>query len=100
MKLKLDSRSLRFKITGDELQKLRAGEDLQEAINIAGNVLGLVIDPSGDAVALNYEEGAIRLMVSSALVKELEDKGRSKEGIKSDIDGLTVFLQVDARTMP
>ncbi len=99
MKLKIENGSLRFKITEDELQKLRTGKILNEAVNIAGSRLAFIINPAGetDAMISSYRDGFVRLIVSPALIEELAGKGRSKEGIEDEHDGLKLSLQVDVR---
>lgn len=100
MKLKIGENSLRFKITEDELQILRAGKVLHEAVNIAGSRLAFTIDPSGsgDVMISDYRDNFIRLIVPPSLIEELVEKGRSKEGLEGNQDGLSLMLQVDIRS--
>jgi hypothetical protein len=100
MKLKIGHDNLLFKITEEELVSLDAGKTLHEAINISGNRLIFIIEPSGDKndIMLDYNYSTIRMIISPASVRRMLEQGRSKEGLNSNQDGLSIALQVDVRS--
>jgi hypothetical protein len=100
MNVKIEEGALRFRISDDEMKMLLLGNSLSVSLNIAGNTLSAGIAP-GDVAAgfsLGYEQGNIRLYISRDKIRDLEDLGRSRDGISQECSGVIVSLQVDFRT--
>lgn len=93
---------VRFRISHEELQLLLTGKRIEEPLSLAGKTVLLTIDSSGtnDALNLIYDQDRIGLKTSLDYLRELDRKGRQKEGIINDDNGSVLSLQVDMKTYP
>ncbi len=104
MNLKIENNGLRFRITESELQTLLTGQALEEITDITGKKLIVMIDPVSSnsemeaAMMNNTDDTFIRMTISPEQLQMLEQKGRSKEGLESRRNELTISLQVDVRS--
>jgi hypothetical protein len=100
MNIRIGEGAVRFRISTEELKLLLAGKKLEERLTLAGKPVLLAIDPFGGdkALELLYRRGHIGLKVSPDSLQELDQGGRSKEGISAATDGGTLSLQVDLKT--
>ena len=98
MNIRMGEGAVRCRISCEELKVLLAGKKLEEPLILAGKPILLTIDPAGESLALIYEEGRIGLKVSENLLKELDQKGRQKNGIAQEVGGASLSLQVDLKT--
>ncbi len=103
MKVRIEDQDLRFKISEDELSALLSGRYLKVKTQVMDKSFVSVIasEGAGDEISLKLisgkDETCLRLLVSPARLQELSDMGRSRSGLQQEIDGVSVFLQVDVR---
>jgi hypothetical protein len=100
MNLRLAPHSLRFKIDREELDRLLSGETLEAVVPFSERNLGFLIVPT-EAVGCmqpKYTGDQVILKIAPLQLKMLADKGRSKEGLEEEVDGIAVSLQVDIRS--
>ena len=100
MNLRLAPGSLRFKVDREELGRLLSGETLEACVPFRGRTLGFLIVPAEatDSMKPDYTGERVILKIAPVQLKMLADKGRSKEGLEEEVDGVTVSLQVDIRS--
>jgi hypothetical protein len=98
MNIRIGEGAVRFRISAAELKLLLAGKKLEERLILSGKPVLLVIDPSGTGLDFIFQEDRIALNVPPNSLLELEQRGRSKEGISANIGGTAVSLQVDLKT--
>lgn len=99
MNLRLACNSLRFKIDQQELDLLLFGETLEVCVPCGERNLSFLIVPTEAASSMkaNYTGDRVILKITPAQLRMLADKGRSKEGLEEEVNGVTVSLQVDVR---
>lgn len=98
MNIRMGDGAVRCRISCEELKVLLAGKKLEEPLILAGKPILLTIDPAGEGLALIYEESRIGLKAPMHLLKELDEKGRQKDGIVQEVGGASLSLQVDLKT--
>ncbi|HSK28527.1 MAG TPA: hypothetical protein VLA17_01060 [Candidatus Limnocylindria bacterium] len=100
MNLRLAPNSLRFKVDREELGRLLSGETLESSVPFGERNLGFLIVPTeaADSMKPSYTGDRVILKIAPLQLKMLADKGRSKEGLEEEVDGVTVSLQVDIRS--
>lgn len=100
MNVRFGGGTVRFRISYEELQLLLTGKKIEETLTLAGKTVLLTIDPSADGETLDfiYDAGLIGLKVSKSSLQGLDENGRKKGGIVSNIGGLSISLQVDLKT--
>lgn len=104
MNVRMDGVSLRFKITGDELEELLEGRVVVNQLSVGGAFLTVLIDPKPavpDGICAQYltekDAAVLRLMVGSDKLAELKAMGKSRDGICAANGGTALYLLVDAR---
>jgi hypothetical protein len=100
MNLRLAPNSLRFKVDREELDRLLCGETLEAYVPFSDRNLSFLIVPTEAAGSMEpeYTGDRVILKIAPMQLKMLADKGRSKEGLEEEVDGITVSLQVDIRS--
>lgn len=100
MNLRLARNALRFKVDREELDRLLCGETLETYVPFGERNLCFLIVPSEAAGSMQpeYTGDQIILKIAPLQLKMLADKGRSKEGLEEEVDGVAVSLQVDVRS--
>jgi hypothetical protein len=100
MNLRLAPHSLRFKVDREELDRLLCGETLEARVPFGERNLGFLIVPTEATGSMepDYTGDRVILKIAPLRLKMLADKGRSKEGLEEEVDGVTVSLQVDIRS--
>ncbi len=99
MTLTLSSDGFRFRILRDELEGLLAGRAVEHRVSAGPQGLSFAIVPLAGQGDLTVERDGhtIRLLAPRTVLERLRDLGRSKEGVSSVKDGVTVCLQVDLK---
>lgn len=104
MNVKMDGKSLRFKITGDELEELLQGRVVVNQLYVGDAVLTVLIDPKPavpDGMCVQYlaekDAAVLRLMAGADRLSELKAMGKSRDGICVSSGETVVHLLVDAR---
>ncbi len=103
MNVKIKEQNLCFKISEIELNTLLKGHSVHAKVVLLGHTMVIAINPNGEndrlmtKLVLDQSEAYLNLIVSHRLLKELESKGRSREGVHQIIDDVTISLQVDVR---
>ncbi len=102
MNIRIKSQDLRFKISEEELTALLEGGAIREEVIFPGKVFTLMITPvtadRGDiSPHMEIEKSNIHLnlLVSQKILQELADMGRSREGLRREVSGISVCIQVD-----
>jgi hypothetical protein len=100
MNLRLAPNSLRFKVDREELGRLLSGETLEACVPFSERNLGFLIVPTEAMRSMKpeYTGEQVILKIAPLQLKMLADKGRSKEGLEEEVNGVTVSLQVDVRS--
>ncbi|HRC27553.1 MAG TPA: hypothetical protein PKX87_09010 [Alphaproteobacteria bacterium] len=100
MTLTLSSDGFRFRILPDELEDLLAGRTVEHRVSAGPQGLSFSIVPVAGEEDLKVEREAhtIRLLAPQTVLERLRDLGRSKEGVSSVKDGVTMCLQVDLKS--
>ena len=100
MNLRLARNSVRFKIDQEELDLLLCGETLKASVPFGERNLSFLIVPTEAAGSMqaNYTGDRVILKITPLQLRMLADKGRSKEGLEEEVNGITVSLQVDVRS--
>lgn len=104
MNVRLENQNIRFKITGEELEKLLRGDCLHIDLNLLDKNLIALINPKGLAdvmeakLAVDEEDIYLSLLVPPDYIQKLANMGRSKEGLQQEIGKLTITLQVDLKS--
>ncbi|TNE32309.1 MAG: hypothetical protein EP349_02030 [Alphaproteobacteria bacterium] len=100
----MDGTSLRFKITGAELEELLAGRPVVNRPVVGGVSVVVVIEPrphlsTGLSAQCLAEKGAVTLQLAVAAEKltQLKDMGKSRDGIAVTEGDTVLYLLVDAR---
>jgi hypothetical protein len=100
MNLRLARNSLRFKVDQEEFDRLLSGETLEAYVPFSERNLSFLIVPTKAAGSMKakYADDRVILKIALLQLQMLADKGRSKEGLEEEVDGITVSLQVDIRS--
>jgi hypothetical protein len=100
MNLRLARSSVRFKIDQEELHLLLSGETLEAFVPFGERNLSFLIVPTqaGGSMKANYTGDRVILEITPLHLRMLVDKGRSKEGLEEEVNGIIVSLQVDVRS--
>ena len=100
MNLRLAPNSLRFKVDREELDRLLSGETLEACVPFSERTFSFLIVPTEavDSMKPDYTGNRVILKIAPLQLRMLADKGRSKEGLEEEVDGVTVSLQVDVRS--
>ncbi len=103
MNVKIEDQNLRFKISEDELKTLLGGHSVHTKIIFLDKTLVVTINPNGRGkmmepkLILDEVEAYLNLLVSSSTMQVLSDLGKSREGLKQEVNGTSVTLQVDMK---
>lgn len=106
MNVKIESKTITFKIAAKELQDLRSGAERIEIELPVGQrsiiAAALVCDPTvADAaidLATDNREACLTLRIPAAMLDRLGAMGRDRDGIRLTFPDLSVVLQLDLRT--
>lgn len=100
MNMQISQGGFRFRITPAELEELLRGEELAQSVRAGAGCFDYCIAPveEGDMLMLAREGAGFRLCVPRAALVELRDKGRSREGIRTQYGAAGITLQVDIKT--
>ncbi|MBK7362556.1 MAG: hypothetical protein IPJ01_09700 [Micavibrio sp.] len=103
MNVKIENKSLRFKITEEELIVLMEGHCVHQEIVIMDKALIVVINPQGRGTGIearlvqDKNEAYLNLLLPPSKVQKLSDMGRSRAGLQQQMENLSITLQVDVR---
>lgn len=102
MYIRLGQKTVRYRISCEELKRLLNGDKLKEMIVMAGKQVALTINavPKDGKLDFIYEEGRLGLIAPIKLLRELAESGRQKEGVSNESGGSLVSLEVDLKTYP
>lgn len=103
MKIKIEDKCFRFKISEKELSLLLDGKAVSMKSPILDKNFMVVITPEDNGGDMGFNlstddnDVCLDLFVSTASLRDLLDMGRSRGGIKQSIGSSSVTLQVDLR---
>lgn len=103
MNVKIEEQKLRFKISEDELKTLLKGNPVNAKVTLFDKILVTTINPHGrdkimePKLVLDRQDVYLNLLIPPTVVQELFDMGQSREGLKKEIGGISISLQVDMR---
>lgn len=103
MKVKIEEKNLRFKISVEELETLLDGHCLNVKLPLLDKTLIATINPEGNGEAMesklvsDQSEVYLNLLVPPAHIQKLSDMGASRDGLKQEVSGISINLQVDTR---
>lgn len=103
MKIKIEEKNLGFKISARELETLLDGHCLNVKLPLMDKTLIATINPEGNGEVMesklvsDQNEVYLNLLVPPAHIQELSNMGPSREGLKQEVSGISINLQVDMR---
>jgi hypothetical protein len=98
MNVRIDEKSVRFRIAPDELKALLRGDSVSHFLKVGAGQLSYSVLPVRDgAMTLQVMQSALILSAPLADIERLQNLGRSKEGLVVQQDELNVSLQVDLK---
>ena len=103
MNVKIKEQDLRFKITEEELNQLLDNHCLHLKVEFPGKEFVVTINPQEQGkdmepkLVLDQSETYLQLVVPATALQDLSEMGRSRGGLKQQIGGVSVSLQVDVR---
>ncbi|TVQ84549.1 MAG: hypothetical protein EA357_02715 [Micavibrio sp.] len=107
MNVKIDGKSLRFKISADELDHLLSGEIAVQHLPLGGGAVTVMIDPKAAVeggmtphMLVQNDNATLRLLVAREKLEELKNLGRDRNGLREECNGIDVTLLLDIRKPP
>lgn len=104
MNIRIEGQDLKFKISEDELNILNLGNSVDMETNVAGQILQTKIQCHDLCQSMNVQIECINnniilllLGISPSFLENLNDIGRSREGVCVVTDDVSLTLQVDFR---
>ncbi len=100
MNIRFETGSIRFKISCEELTLLLSGRNIHESINLISHSLSFCISAAAETTVMILEANAqtISLTVPAHILKELEAKGRQRDGVSQNLSDTEISLQVDVKS--
>lgn len=95
MNVRIDEDSIRFRIIPDDLASLLDGKEIEQ--HVIGFTCRITSGLPGKEMDLQMAENGFTLSVSRAILEQLRDMGRSKEGISIQKSDIEISLQVDLK---
>lgn len=104
MNIRIEGQDLKFKISEDELSVLNLGNTVDMETNFAGQILQTKIQCHELCQSMNVQIERINnniilllLKISPSFLENLNDIGRSREGVSVVTNDVSLTLQVDFR---
>ena len=100
MNLRISQNDFRFRITPQDLDTLLHGRDIDQRVCIGTHCFGYGISPvtQDKKMKLEMAVSGFCLFVPRETLEELQDLGRSKDGISIQQGDVTLSLQLDIKT--
>jgi hypothetical protein len=97
MSMRIDEDSIRFRIAPDELATLLETGKLDLRIAIGSRNFGYRIACGAPEMTLDVAPEGFTLAVPRSTLEQLQEMGRSKDGVSVRQGGIEVSLQVDLK---
>lgn len=96
MHLRIDGKSLRFRILQDEVKLLEAKKILEETLILPNKKITFQLTISDDSeMKLNDKNDVVALSVPRIIFQDLLNNSPSKEGVGKQFKDLLVSLEID-----
>lgn len=101
MNVKIKEQNLRFKISEEELTNLLDGRPIHTKTTLFDKTLVVSLNPNGRGesmepkLVLDQSEAYLNLCVPPADIQALFDLGKNRDGLRQEINGVSITLQVD-----
>ncbi|MDH5723480.1 MAG: hypothetical protein OEY94_09190 [Alphaproteobacteria bacterium] len=103
MNVRIEDQNLRFKISEAELRTLMTGQPVHAEVAMLDKTLVVTINPFGcneildPKLVFDQNEAYLRLLVSPSSVQALFNLGKNRDGLRQEVDGISVTFQVDMK---
>ncbi len=96
MHLRIDSKSLRFRILQNEVARLENGESIEEILTLPNKkIIFRLIISDGSEIEFNDANDDIVLLVPKIIFQNLIENSPCKEGVGRQFKELFISLEID-----